>query len=172
MSSVEIQMYLKKFNHEVVEKALNCGLDDECYYNYLREMYFAFSGGGVLQSNYATIIQNVRERLSDDHNLSTATIWVRDYAKTFRVQTDFLQRMADFIMAYGNDEVKDACFAQLEFAEQTLWFQRRVLDMILFHTPGCELLHQPTNSAIEFAEALAQYEFSLKKINLAKDYVS
>ena len=49
MSNLRAQTYLYQFYREVVEEALANGLDRECYYDFLSEMFFALPDDDTLR---------------------------------------------------------------------------------------------------------------------------
>ena len=116
LSNLRAQTYLYQFYREVVEEALANGLDRECYYDFLSEMFFALPGDDTLRPAYENAIHETRQQTKLEQNLDTATRWVVDYYKIFSIQSDFLTKMVAFIEKYSDDDVLAICRAQLDFA--------------------------------------------------------
>lgn len=164
MSNLRAQTYLYQFYREVVEEALANGLDKECYYDFLSEMFFALPGDDTLRPAYENAIHETRQQTKLEQNLDTATRWVVDYYKIFSIQSDFLTKMVAFIEKYSDDDVLAICRAQLDFAGKVLWRQRRFLDMIMLHEPSRELFASESASAQEFGTALVNYNAVLRLV--------
>ena len=151
----KIQVYLEGCE-AIFTKALANGLDQECYLRYLEAIYFALPADCDLRAQYEQAIREAREEASRSVNLTTATNWVFSINETFTKQLAILTVLVAYIDQNGEniDEIRTA---QLNFVQDTLWSERRVLDTTMAWAPSSMLLRRETYSAGDFANVLQLY---------------
>ena len=171
-SNEKVQVYLEGCNQACVVKALANGLDRECYRRYLEAIYFALPADCDLRAQYEQAIREAREEAGRSVNLTTATNWVFAINETFTKQLTMLMDLVAYIDQNGED-VDEIRIAQLNFVQDTLWLERRVLDTILAWAPSSMILRCETDSTREYANVLQLYDRVHRyATNVALKYVS
>ncbi len=156
-SNEKVQVYLEGCNQACVVKALANGLDRECYRRYLEAIYFALPADCDLRAQYEQAIREAREEAGKSVNLTTATNWVFAINETFTKQLTMLMDLVAYIDQNGED-VDEIRAAQLNFVQDTLWSERRVLDTIMAWAPSSMLLRCDMDSTREYANVLQLYD--------------
>ncbi|MBR0134409.1 hypothetical protein IJM16_04060 [Candidatus Saccharibacteria bacterium] len=157
--------FLQRCHKEVVEPALDNGLDYECYYLYLSVMYQALEGDAGVRRKFKKMLDEARDKVIEGFNSDNDKLWQEHYYVVFRRQVDFILKLSDF--AKGN--VKDRETLKLaraiwQFSELQLHNQKRLLDCIerSIH-PGSGV--KAKEDFRHFDTAKDRYELALNLVN-------
>ena len=133
VEATSTKVYLKECHEKVVEWALKMGLDEECYYRYLTEVYRALAGDSGVRKKYQGLLKEADKAVQMSHRNGKDKVWQERYATIFRKQCDFMADLIKFISDNKviDDETKALAFAQTNFMRHQLYAQQRHLDTIL-----------------------------------------
>lgn len=127
--------YLKECHEKVVEPALKGGLDTDCYYLYLSEVYRALAGDAGVRRKYQAMLRECAKEIARSHKNQDGKVWQERYVTIFRKQCDFMADLLKFIVdgKVIDDETKALAMAQANFIRMQLYAQKRHLDTVRFY---------------------------------------
>ena len=152
MEQSSTKKYLKECHERIVEHALNCGLDPECYHLYLSEVLRALPGDSGVRRKFQEMLNGSASEIFA-RIMGGDGAWQTQYYDEFKKQWLFMEELLAFIEHNAKDEeTMTIARAQVSFMRMQLHYQKRHLDTIMFHTPS-KYLFEAKDSI--FADALA-----------------
>jgi hypothetical protein len=131
MEKTTTKEFLQLCHEQVVTPALENGLDEECYYRYLCEIYRALEGDSGVRRKYRKMLSESWENMIVRFNPNSDTIWLHCYEDVFKRQTNFMLELGSFACASVKDDATRALAqAVMNFIQLQLHTQKRVLDCI------------------------------------------
>lgn len=126
--------YLKDCHVKVVVRALANGLDMECYYHYLLEIYRAVTCDSGVRRKYQRMLTEVAKEVSEWHRTDGDKDFPKKFGDIFQKRCDFMVDLLKFA-SDGNvidDETQALAKAQIGFAEFEMHEQERYLDTVQY----------------------------------------
>lgn len=135
VEATSTKTYLKDCHVKVVVRALANGLDMECYYHYLLEIYRAVVGDSGVRRKYQRMLTEVAKEVSEWHRTDGDKDFPKQFADIFQKRCDFIADLMKFASDGNNvidDETQALAKAQIGFAEFEMHEQERYLDTIQY----------------------------------------
>ncbi len=131
MEKTTTKEFLQLCHEQVVTPALENGLDEECYYQYLCEIYRALEGDSGVRRKYRKMLSEAWENMIVKFNPECDKLWQHCYEAIFRRQISFMLELGSFACASVKDDATRA-LAQgiMNFIRLQLHIQKRMLDSI------------------------------------------
>ncbi len=128
--------FLQLCYKQVVDPALENGLDEECYYHFLSEMYRALTCDSGVRRKYHKMLDEAWEDMIAKFNPDSDKIWVSCYEVIFQRQFYFMIELGSFACASVVDEATyGLARGILNFIQLQLRYQKRFLDGVGMNTP-------------------------------------
>ena len=123
--------FLQLCYKQVVDPALEEGLDEECYYLFLSEIYRAIVCDSGVRRKYHRMLADAEKKMIAKFNDDSDRVWRHSYDVIFRHQTNFIVNLGSFACASVKDEATMA-LAQgiVSFIRIQLHNQKRQLETI------------------------------------------
>lgn len=156
----KVRDYLRGVDEKIILKALQDGLDGDCYYDYLQEIYFALPKDCPLRDSYELALDGVRRQLDTDvWSSANATRFQIAYAEIFAKQHALIQQLLTPIRDGLTDEdLRSVCLVQLRFIRALLYRQKLHLEAIMFWTPTRLLLNDEISSSREYSAMMVAHD--------------
>ena len=151
----KIREYLKRCDAEIVNPALEAGLDLEFYYSYLQEMCRAVSTNYAMRVNYQTMMSRVLSDIIKAYRGNIDMKWVTNIGAHMGLQLEVIENMMNFAYQNAEPALRDVICAQADFMRLVLQRQHYVFDTIVFYAQSNWLLKQ-TKPSSEVADLMVK----------------
>ena len=98
--------YLKLCYEQVVDVALENGLDDECYYRFLCEIYGALTGDTGVRRKVHKMMEETRAKMFAKFNAESDGTWQGCYDAIFNRQNNFMIELMSFACVQAEETGK------------------------------------------------------------------
>ena len=123
--------YLKLCYEQVVDVALENGLDDECYYRFLCEIYGALTGDTGVRRKVHKMMEETKAKMFAKFNAESDGTWQGCYDAIFNRQDNFMIELMSFACASITDDATLALsYGIMNFVRIQLHDQKRHMDTI------------------------------------------
>ncbi len=123
--------YLKLCYEQVVDEALENGLDEECYYSFLCEIFRALPGDTGVRRKVRKMLKEAEGKMAEKFSEESDSSWQNCYAAIFNRQDNFMIDLMSFACASITDEDTLALsYGILNFVRIQLHAQKRHMDTV------------------------------------------
>ena len=155
------KVFLQVCQTKVVEHALKSSLDEECYYNYLLEVYRALTCDSGVRRKYHDMLDDAQRYMLAKFRKGPDDSWQNCYAAIFKRQINFMTDLMDYCCTSVVDEATMALARGImNFIRITLHNQKRHLDTVALFADMKNGVDAEKNRD-DYEYALRNYESSL-----------
>ncbi len=155
MDAIKVEKYLKRCDEEILSPAIAAGLDQECYYGYLQEVYRVISVDCAFSVTYKGMMERAHEELLWAYRQNIDVKWVTHLAEVFSLQLDLVELLMGFACENASREIYGVIRAQVDFMKLVLQRQHYSFDMITFYAQSNWLLGK-TKPASEISSLMVR----------------
>lgn len=145
--------YLKLCYEQVVDLALENGLDEECYYRFLCEIYRALTGDTGVRRKVHKMLKEAEGKMIEKFNNESDGTWLCCYDAIFNRQDNFMIELMNFACASITDDATLALsYGIMNFVRIQLHEQKRHMDTIeLYANLSHSVKGEKNRQHLEFA---------------------
>ena len=154
--AMDAKVFLDEINHDVVDPAMEEGLDPDFYYEYLVPACSVMPASKATRTEYDKKRKLAFGKTVEMHDSDPMNVhWLDGCPKQFELQWKAMNGIMDKIERYERYSVRETIVVLLRFIALKLDSQKRILDAFLYFSPSNALLGGASKTAEGYAEAMA-----------------